>query len=247
MPSSGSITNVFFENYDYSPEQSLLEDLIIESISIYGLDFYYLPRTLNNLDKVYLQDDISTYNQAIQIAMYVTNVEGFQGEGSFMSKFGIEIRDQITFTIAKRVFDDEIGRPYSLLRPNESDLIYYPLNNKVFQIKYVENKPIHYPLGILPVYNVFCELFEYSNEQFNTGIPEIDSIQKNLSTNIYDYALKDQNGKALVDEQGNIIVGPGFNLDVIDPLEDNTELKQESDVLDFSEEDPFAENWPENL
>lgn len=241
-------TSTFFDNINNVNEQSLYEDLIIESIQIYGIDMIYLPRTLNNLDQIYLQDDISTYNQAIEIPLYVKTYQGFEGEGSLFTKFGLEIRDQITFTIAKRVFDNEIGTPYSLSRPKESDLIYYPLNKKLFQVKYVENKPIHYPFGFLPTYDVFCELFEYSNEKFNTGIADLDRLEKTYSTDIYDFVLKDENGKAIKDEKGNVLLGPGYEPAVTDPLENNDEFVANGEPLvDFSETDPWSENWEDNL
>lgn len=97
-------TNFFFNNFQSSQEQLLLENLIIESIKIYGEDMYYLPRTINKKDELYGTDDISTYDSAVLVEMYIKNVDGFQGDGNFMSKFGLEIRDQVTFTIAKRRF-----------------------------------------------------------------------------------------------------------------------------------------------
>jgi len=248
MPVPGSITNLFFNNYGASNEQNLLEDLITESISIYGIDFHYLPKTYNNIDDLYLQDDIPSFNSAIQICLYVRSYDGFSGEGSFMSKFGLEIRDQITFTISKRIFENEIGERFELARPREGDLIYYPLNKKLFEIKYVENKPVHYPLGILPTYDLFCELYEYSNERFNTGIPEIDDITEKLSTNLYDYAMKSDAGAPLKTDQGHLILSDKYNLDVIDPIENNSEIVNEANgIIDFSESNPFSENWPENL
>jgi hypothetical protein len=235
-------TSVFFNNYNAASEQFLLEDLIVESIQIYGIDFYYLPRTLNNLDPLYLQDDISTYERAFQIEMYVKNYEGFEGDGSFMSQFGLEIRDRMTFTISKRVFDNKIGHELSIIRPRESDLIFYPLNQKLFQIKYVENKPIHYPLGSLPSYDLFCELYEYSNERFITGIDEIDIIQKTLSTNVYDYALLNDEGKVLMTDDGRVIVTNKYQENVIDPIADNITIGEEAaDIIDFTETNPFGE------
>ncbi len=245
-------TSTIFNNYAFSPEQNLLEDLVIESIRIHGLDFYYLPRTLNNFDPILGQDDISSYDEAVMIEMYVADSQGFsqpEQVNNIMSKLGLQINPEITFTVAKRVFDDVIGRPLGLQRPNESDLIYYPLNGKCFKIMFVDNKPIHYPLGTLPVYNITCQLFDASNEQFNTGITEIDTPIQSVSTNQFDYALHSETGAVIMDQDGNIIVGEQFN-----PLElpgaDNDAFLEEqetSDLIDFSETDPFAENWQDNL
>ena len=130
-------TNFFFNNFQSSQEQLLLENLIIESIRIYGQDMYYIPRKLNNYDNVYGADDQSSYENAYSIELYIKSVDGFSGDGDFMSKFGIEIRNQVVFSVAQRRFNEEIGDYTTQVRPNEGDLIYFPLNKKCFQIKYV--------------------------------------------------------------------------------------------------------------
>ncbi len=203
----------------------------------------YLPRTLNNKDELYGTDDNSSYDEAILVELYIKNVDGFGGDGSFMSKFGLEIRDQVTFTIAKRVFEDEIGIARDFIRPREGDCIYFPLNRKIFQIKYVDNKPIYYPLGALQMFDLTCELFEYSGEQFNTGIPEIDDIQDKLSLNIYDYGVLTQDNFMLATEDGDYIVMENFKIEDIDPFSDNENIENDAlEFLDFTERDPFSEN-----
>jgi hypothetical protein len=180
----------------------------------------------------------------------VENFEGFGGQGTLMSKFaGIEIRDEMTFILAKRVFDTTIGASTQFLRPRETDLLYYPTNNKIFEITYVENKPIFYPLGTLPTYRLTCELFEYSNERFSTGIPEIDVIQTTFSTNLYDYAaLVDANGHPILDHNGNVIVNNSYDFHAVDPQEDNDEIGETANnLLDWTETNPFSENWEDNL
>lgn len=224
-------------------EQNLLENLIIESIKIYGQDMYYVPRTLNNKDKIYGEDDVSTYDSATLVEFYIKNVEGFGGDGNFMSKFGLEIRDQVTFVIAKRVFEEEVDQNSALIRPREGDLIFFPLNKKLFQIKYVDNKPIYYPLGALQTYELTCELFEYSGEQFNTGIPDIDDIQDKLSLNIFDYGVLTQDDFVLATEDGDYLVLETYKVESIDPFADNDSIETEADgFLDFTERDPFSEN-----
>lgn len=203
---------------------------------------YYVPRTLRNKDEVYGEDDISTYDSATLVEFYIKNVDGFGGDGNFMSKFGLEIRDQVTFVIAKRVFDEEIGVAANYPRPREGDLIYFPLNRKLFQIKYVDNKPIYYPMGALQTYELTCELFEYSGEQFNTGISEIDDIQDKLSMNLFDYGVLTEDGFVLATEDNDLIVLETFNVETIDPLADNDTIEKEAlDFLDFTERDPFSE------
>ena len=94
-------TNFYFNNFQNSGEQTLIEDLIIESIRIYGLDMYFVPRNPNAIDKIYGEDPTRYYTQAIPVEMFVKNIEGFAGEGDFLSKFNIQIRDQVTFSIAR--------------------------------------------------------------------------------------------------------------------------------------------------
>jgi hypothetical protein len=236
-------TNFYFNNFSSSMEQGLLENLIIESIKIYGEDMYYVPRTFNNKDKIYGEDSVTTYGSATLVEFYIKNVDGFGGDGNFMSKFGLEIRDQVTFVIAKRVFEEEVDQNGSFGRPREGDLIYFPLNQKLFQIMYVNNKPIYYPLGALQTYELTCELFEYSGEQFNTGIPEIDDIQDKLSLNIFDYSVTTEDNFALMTEGGDYLVLETYKVETIDPFADNDSIETEADgFLDFTERDPFSEN-----
>jgi len=128
-------TNPYFDNFHNQGEQDLVEDLIIEAISIYGQDMFYLPRTLVAFDPLTGEDASSKYVNAIPMAMYVKDVNGFEGDGTFMSKFGLQIQDQVTFTFSKRIWEEEIGSITGQIRPNEGDLIYFPLNQKLFQIQ----------------------------------------------------------------------------------------------------------------
>ena len=235
-------TNFFFNNFRSSQEQYLLENLIIESIKIYGEDMIYMPRNIGKLDQLYNEDDHSFYQQTYGIEMYIKSVDGFSGDGNFMSKFGLEIRDQVVFSMAQRVFNDEVGNYTAQVRPNEGDLIYFPLNNKCFQIKFVNKFEMFYQLGGLQTWEVTCELFEYSNEIFNTGIPEIDRMQTKLSTNILDYALKSENNLFLQNEDGDFITNEKYNLNVILGTETNEIFDIEpADFIDFSQTDPFSE------
>lgn len=232
-------TNFFFNNFQSSQEQLLLENLIIESIQIYGQDMYYIPRKLNNYDNVYGADDQSSYENAYSIELYIKSVDGFSGDGDFMSKFGIEIRNQVVFSVAQRRFNEEIGDYTTQVRPNEGDLIYFPLNKKCFQIKYVNKFEMFYQLGALQTWEMTCELFEYSNENLNTGIPEIDSLQKKFSQNQFDWLLRDEDGNALLTEEGDYIV---LESAPVPAGADNDWIQQESDqFVDWTTVDPFSE------
>lgn len=219
--------------------------MIIESIKIYGHDVFYIPRRLRNKDEIYGTDESSYFDRAYQIEAYINSVNGFSGDGSFFSKFGLEIRDQIVFTVAQRIFNEEVAQydRDNMPRAREGDLIFFPLNKKCFQIKFVNDKPIFYPLGALQVYELTCELFEYSNEEFRTGIPEIDRLQKEFSVDILDYALKTENNNYIIDENNNYIVNEKYNMDRIDPMDDNEHIQEESDnILDWSQKDPFSQS-----
>lgn len=234
-------TSVFFQNYQYTQEQELLNSLIIESIRIHGIDCWYVPRKLNNYDSVYGADDQSSYETAILMEMYIESYDGFKGDGNFMSKFGIEIRDQVTFAFAMRVFEDEVGVITAQPRPNEGDLIYYPLNGKCFQIKYVDKFEMHYPLGKLYLWKVTCELFEYSNERISTGIPEIDALQATFDLNAIDWVIRDELGNILLNEDRDYIVLENSTTSDLIIGDDSDEIQQESDLfVDFTVSDPFS-------
>ena len=101
-------TNLYFNNHAHQQQQWLIEDLVIESIKIYGIDCYYMPRTLVSEDTIWGEDSLSKFEDAYPLEMYVKNVDGFEGEGDFLSKFGLEIRDEMTLTIAQRRFQEEV-------------------------------------------------------------------------------------------------------------------------------------------
>ena len=209
---------------------------------MYGHDLYYLPRTRINDDLILGEESYSEFNSQYFVEMYIKNVEGFAGQGDFLSKFNLEIRDQVTFTVARRTFNNEVGAYTTFTRPREGDLVYFPLNNKIFEIKFVEHEAIFYQLGSLQTFDITCELFEYSNEIFNTGISLIDEKQRDLTFNLTDFAIKLETGLALADEDGYDLILELFNMDTQDAISDNVELESEGDsILDFSEIDPFSE------
>lgn len=241
-------TSTFFNNFGNSMEQELLEDLVVESIKVYGQDMYYLPRRRNNFDGVYYEDDISSFDTFYTIEVYIKSTEGFGGQGSFFSKFGLEIRDQVIFSIARRTFEIEVTRDETeLLRPREGDLLYFPLNKKCFEIKYVDNKPFFYQLGELQMYDLTCELYEYSNEVLETGIEDIDKLQKNFSTSAFDFGLLSANGKVLKTNNGDYLVTNKFQdtIEQFDPLADNKRITDEivdDEIIDWTETNPFADS-----
>ena len=144
--------------------------------------------------------------------------------------------------MAQRIFSEEVGTFTDQVRPNEGDLIYFPLNDRCFEIKFVNKYEMFYQLGALQTWEVTCELFEYSNETFNTGIPEIDIIQSKFSMNALDFSIKDEADDYLVTEDSEYIILEGKAVDDLIPADDSDEIQQESDnMVLFSTEDPFSE------
>lgn len=236
-------TSVFFNNFTNSQEQLLIEDLILETIKIYGHDLYYLPRTIINKDDIYEEDSVSEYNTAYFIEMYIKAFDGYEGDGSFLSKFNLEIRDQTTFTISMRRFNEEIEQYEGIIRPREGDLIYSPMMKRMFVIQYVNNKPVFYQMGALQMYDLTCEVWEYSDERFNTGIDEIDSLEEDYSIDMQSWALLQEDGTTIQDENGYDLVLEDFDMDEIqeDVYADNDEFQVDAtDLIDWSEVDPFS-------
>lgn len=179
-------TNFYFNNFpanQITQEQLLVEDLVIESMRIHGMDVYYLPRSSRDqVDMLYGEDTLKAYTKAYPIEMYLENVTGMDGEGDFMSKFGLEIRDELTLLMSRRRFQ-YTTKGSNLIRPNEGDLIYVPLVQNFFEITFVEhenNQAMFYTLGRgrggnVYVYALKCKQFVFSEEVIQTGIDEIDN------------------------------------------------------------------------
>lgn len=279
-------TNKYFRNFTYPREQDLIEDLAIESIKIYGHDVKYLPRTLVDNDHLFGEDKLSTFNTAAEVEMYVKSIDGFEGEGDFLGKFGLEIRDSITFTIARKRFDQirqeklmtEVGFNYltedalttvptrqflsgsantetivlesgtannytiTSNRPNEGDLIYFPMVDKLFEIKFVEHEQLFYQSGRLQTYDLRCELFDYSSEKIDTGFSEIDTIEteNTLDRLFNEIKLEDATGNVNLEDGGSLLFE--FNINTQDRQANNTFFTSQKDsIIDFSESNPFSE------
>lgn len=174
--------NVYFSG-GTSSEQRLVEDLIIESLKIYGHDVYYLPREIVKEDDLFTEDVLSKFDENYMIEMYISNYEGFEGDGSLLTKFGVRITDEATFIVAKRRWEDLISSSNNLVsnfRPNEGDVIYLPLTEQLFQIKFVEHEKPFRQLDAIQTYGLVAELMEYSGERLETGVEEIDKITREI-------------------------------------------------------------------
>lgn len=168
-------------------EQRFMENLIVESIEIYGQDIYYLPRTYVNRDTILNEIENSTFTQALEVRAYVNNVEGWEGQGELLTKFGIRIEDKTTFIFSRKKFEEKVDDNAVLNvegRPNEGDLIWFPITKHLFEIKFVEVERPFYQLGKGYVWECQCELFEYADEQLDTGVAEIDAIETSFANSI---------------------------------------------------------------
>lgn len=178
-------TNFYFNNFptdQITSEQLLVEDLVIEAMQIHGMDLYYMPReSRDSVDMLYGEDTLKTYTKAYPIEMYLENVTGMDGEGDFISKFGLEIRDELTLLVSRRRFKYATGAS-NLFRPREGDLIYIPLVQNFFEITFVESdndQAMFYTLGRgrggnVYVYALKVKQFVFSEEVIHTGVEEID-------------------------------------------------------------------------
>ena len=244
-------TNFYFQSgltAGTTNEQRLIEDLVIESLKIYGHDIYYLPRTLVNEDSIFDEATITQFTQAYPLEMYFDNIDGFEGQGDLFTKFGIEIRDQATFVLSKRRWEQmtsTTGGVFQLdARPAEGDLLFFPLTGSLFEIKIVEFQNPFYQLSKINVFKMQCELFEYSSEIFATGIKEVDNIyvEQSIDMLLYQFLLEDDT--LLLQEDNSSIILEDYALTKASANTDNTNFileNQASDILDFSEVNPFGE------
>jgi len=180
--------NVYF-THGTKNEQHLLEDLIIESISIFGQEMYYIPRTLVARDDILGEDRLSKFKDAYPIDMYLESVDGFEGQGAFIQKFGLMMEQSATLTVARRSWERFVGKHTELALPNrpaEGDLLYFPLTGGLFEIKFVDHQDPFYQLKKLYVYRLQVELFQYASERMETGNAEIDVFEtlKTFSTDV---------------------------------------------------------------
>ena len=230
-------------------EKALYENLIIEGLKIYGFDVYYLPRTLVNQDIILGEDTLAKFDDSYLIEM-----------------FGLEIREDTTFTLAKRRFDDAVDSYHTLItegRPNEGDILYFPLVKGFFEIQFVQDQEPLFQLGQLPVYKLNCTRFEYASQKIDTGIAEIDKIEDTASLDQLHFQVELEEGTLddsttsylllendSADGRKQYFIDESYNIQTQTPYADNLDLDSEAgfdtasvndDILDFTERNPFGE------
>ena len=242
-------TNVYFDT-GTTAEQRLYENLIIEQLSVFGQDVYYLPRKLVNEDTLFDEDTSSSFNDAYIIEMYLDNIEGYEGQKEMMTRFGVDIQDEATFVVSKRRFEQLISLDQNLIvstRPNEGDLIYYPKSKKLFEISFVDHDDPFYQLANLPVFKLRCRTFEYSHEDMATGLDVVDAIETSQSLDALAYQVvletaTESGTNYLITEDGDWIVSEEYSVSTIDTSSDTSFFETQGDsILDFSEMNPFGE------
>ena len=257
-------TNHYFQNGNgigNTNEKRLYEDLIIEGLKIYGHDCYYLPRTLVNRDLILGEDTLSKFDDSYLLEMYMETTEGFAGEQELINKFGLEIREDTTFMISKRRFNEKVDSLHNLIadgRPNEGDIIYMPLMNSFFEILFVEDQEPFFQLGQLPVYKLKVTRWEYSSEKLNTGITDIDTAEDRYTLDQLEHqvSLEAETGSIILENDSvsgeiNYMLLETYNIQTqANTYADNNDLDTEAgfdtssvtdDILDFTERNPFGD------
>ncbi len=187
-------------------EKDLHEDLIIEVMQQYGHEFYFLRRTDVVLSTLLDESHEARFDDAVPIEMYIENIEGFEGEGSLLTQFGLQIKDQANFIVSKKRFTEELGE----IRPLEGDLIYYPLTKSLFEIKFVEHEKPFFELDNLNVFQLNCELFDYADEEFDTAIDEINDIETDHKVVTMEVLLSDYDSVTPYDKNEFVYIGPSL-------------------------------------
>lgn len=216
------MTNKYFNfiTDTLQPEKKLLNDLVVEAIQIYGMNVFYIPRTIINKDPLFLEDRLSQFASALPIEMYFENVIGFDGDKNMLSKFGLEIRKNANMLVSVTRFNQEIPvYPTSTAavnqRPMEGDLIYIPMSHDLWEIKFSEHEMPFYQFGTFFLWRLSIEKYVYSSERITTGVPQIDKIGKDLQD---------------------------INSVVNNPIEENNPIQDNVDaIIEFNETDPFGD------
>jgi hypothetical protein len=283
--------NAYFNNFNYGREQDLVEDLTIECLKMYGYNVrVHSDQHLFVKIHYLVKTRFVSLTMLLNLKCTLRTLKDLKAKVIFLSKFNLEIRDQITLTVARKRFDQakseklttEVGyniltedadtnapsrqylstayagdsiqleegglEGYSITtnRPTEGDLIYFPLVKKLFEIKFVEHEQVFYQTGRLQTYDIRCELFEYSSEQIDTGISDIDSIEDNYTTDILAYEMLLEDDEKLLNEDGGSIMQE-YRVEDSQLTANNSYFQSNdpifspSSVIDFSEKNPFGE------
>ena len=239
--------NKYFQNgfnIGEASEQQLLASLVMESIQIFGYEVYYIPRTSVKQDLVFGEDVLSQFTDAVMIEAYLGNIEGWGGNGELLGKFGLEVQNDAQFIISRDRWLEVTENVNVQLpsRPDEGALIFFPLTNAFFEIRFVNHLQPFYQLSNFYVFTLECSMFRYSSETIATGNTIIDQFAKNDSMDTLDYMLTDQTGTPITDASGDPIIGSGFDTRVPQPYpNDAKDFEDDAEnVVNFDEDNLFG-------
>jgi hypothetical protein len=187
--------NTYFSHGTHA-EKRLYEDLIIEQLKVFGNDVYYMPRENISQDDI-LGNTTDKFTDAYSIEMYVEDVNGFAGQGDLIGKFGLEIRDELTFVVSRRQFEILVDNPSNTLninRPKEGDIIWMPLFKKFWQVDFVEDEDPMYQINDLPIFKLKCSAWEYSSESVETGVLDIDEKLDTITQDVLENQITLESG-----------------------------------------------------
>ena len=175
-----------FTHHTSANDRAIINSLVVESIQVAGFEVKYLPRTSNNIDTIFEDAETSSFDDAYAIEMYfgANSLTGFGGDGDLITQFGYEVRDTVQLVVSLSRFVSEIGTPASLERPREGDLIHLPFSKQLYEITFVEDQEPFFQLGYGYIYQLECSLFQYADEEFDTGDVTIDSVETALAYQI---------------------------------------------------------------
>lgn len=235
----------YFRNYNSPVEQDMIESLVHEALRMYSADLYYIKRQQLNQDNVIVDDKLSKFSASYPIGCYIKTVDGFTGDGQFLSKFGVEIRDQVVLTVSRREFKGcVIDNDDSFTRPREGDLIFFPMTGKLFEITFVDYKPVMYQFGSLQSYDLTCEVFAFNNEEFATGFDFIDNIFKkyiNPGAGVSPEQLDSEDGFEIISEDGSAISWGDIDPETNDPVAENVDIGWAGEgYIDYTDQNPLT-------
>ncbi len=236
------MANVHFDFFEDDEEQNLLSELVAESIEVNGHTCFYIPRTVINRDSILSEPEYARFESAYPINFYIKTTSHMGGEGALLSKFGVELRDELIVTVSMLTFSEEITTQRGdLIRPREGDLIFIPMIGSAFTVKYVDKKAFFYQLGGLQAWDLSLELYEDSTAVFHTGIDEIDSVYGHYTHDVFETALATENGIMLTEPgDGWILEWEDMDTNRTD-LSQNVEIEEAADeVISWDETDPFS-------
>lgn len=243
-----ALLNKYF-NKSSPLEQSLFEKIKTESIKVMGRELMYLPRNVLGINQVLGEDITSKFEKAISIEMYMEESNGFTGDNEMYGKFGLEIASSYTLIVSKSRWETEVLKPennFMLVknRPQEGDLIFDPMTKFIFEIKFVDNDSEFFQLSKNYVYKLSCEAFQYSSEEFNTGVTEIDRVEDLNTNDVLGIQIKQESGFLLLQENGSSLLLTEPEIADFTSGKDGYDKAQEFEDLipqiQFSVSNPFA-------